>query len=67
MSDARDALFAIMSDSRNYLTDAAAWKDAYVSFNSAKSPSEDVTISQRTYVLDTMYGASYRWTDKVCG
>ena len=65
ITEARDALFAIMSDSRDYLTDAAAWKDAFMSSNSVESSSDRLAIYEHTNVLETMYGASYRWTDEV--
>lgn len=64
-TDARDALFAIMSDSRDYLTEAAAWKDAFISSNLFESQLGESTRTGRTNVLETMYGASYRWIDKV--
>lgn len=63
--EARDALFAIMSDSRDFIKAASAWKDAVVpSMSKNSSPSKHLVNGEKINMIETMYGASYKWVDK---
>lgn len=67
MPHARDALFTIMADSHDFILDAASWRDAVIKQNTGyhaglRGGEHDINTS---VTIETMYGARYRWTEKV--
>jgi hypothetical protein len=66
LTDARDALFAIMSGSHTFFKDAISWKNAFIASKAYESQhSVERDDSEKSSVIETMYGTAYRWTNQV--
>ena len=65
MSDARDALFDIMSSSYEYFRSAASCKESLMMARTYNPQSNKSFTFEDADMIVTMYGAAYRWTHKV--